>query len=69
MEARVMTSAAAQPPGTASKVMAYLVPANGLWPGAVSCLEPQNCIIQQLASQNDVGNPAAGVISFGPREL
>jgi hypothetical protein len=41
MEARVMTSAAAQPPDTASKVMAYLVPTNGLWQGAVYYLEPQ----------------------------
>ncbi|HEX3490873.1 MAG TPA: ABC transporter permease subunit [Streptosporangiaceae bacterium] len=42
---------------TASKVVAYVVPTNGLWQGAVYYLEPQNYIIQQLVTQNDRGDP------------
>jgi len=42
---------------TASKVVAYVVPSNGLWQGAVYYLEPRNYIIQQLVTQNDKGDP------------
>jgi ABC-type transport system involved in multi-copper enzyme maturation permease subunit len=42
---------------TASKIMAYLVPTNGLWQAAVYYLEPQSYIFQQIASQNERGDP------------
>ena len=42
---------------TAGKIMAYLVPTNGLWQAAVYYLEPQSYIFQQIATQNERGDP------------
>ncbi len=42
---------------SAAKVVAYVVPTNGLWQAAVYQLEPSSYLIRQLAAQNERGNP------------
>ena len=49
---------------TAARVMAYVVPTNGLWQAALYHLEPPSYLIQQVATQNDKGDPF--FIASGP---
>lgn len=42
---------------TAATVMAYVIPSNGLWQAALYHLEPPSYLLQQVAVQNDRGDP------------
>ena len=42
---------------TAGKLVAYVLPTNGLWQAAVYYLEPPSYVIRQLASQGDRADP------------
>jgi ABC-type transport system involved in multi-copper enzyme maturation permease subunit len=42
---------------TASKVMTYVLPTDGLWHAAVYYLEPTNYVVEQVATQGDRGDP------------